>query len=112
MNTSKHVLAVAAGLAVGIFNVATSVAATPSDGDVRQVVVRYADLNLATPEGAARLHQRIVAAAKRVCPDAHIRNLYAAAQAHECQADAIRHAVNDVNNVRLSAIYAAKSHGG
>ena len=112
MNTSKHVLAVAAGLAVGIFNVATSVAATPSDGDVPQVVVHYGDLNLATVEGATRLHQRIVAAAKSVCPGADRRDLAVSSQARECQADAVRRAVSEVNNVRLSAIHAAKSHGG
>jgi UrcA family protein len=111
MNRSKHLLAVAAGLAVGILTVGTSVAATPTDGDVPRVAVHYGDLNLATDEGAARLHGRIRAAAQRVCPDADSRNLYAFSKARECQAQAIRRAVSDVKSERLSAIHASMSHG-
>ncbi|UAB78452.1 UrcA family protein [Erythrobacter sp. SCSIO 43205] len=37
------------------------------ESDVHSQSVRYADLNLATPEGQARLDQRIDAAAKSVC---------------------------------------------
>jgi UrcA family protein len=111
MNGRKHLLVLAAGLAVGILTVGTSMAATPGDGDVPQIAVHYGDLNLATDEGAARLHGRIRAAAKLVCPDADSRDLYAVSQARECQAQAIRRAVNDVKSERLSAIYAAKAHG-
>src|SRR6185437_3675678 len=34
------------------------------------IVVRYSDLDVATPNGAAKLYQRIASAAQKVCPDA------------------------------------------
>lgn len=57
-------------LAIATATLALAVTATPAMagvGDVPSQSVAYADLNLGTPEGQARLDQRIDAAAKTVC---------------------------------------------
>lgn len=51
--------------AVAIALAATPAFAAPSEGKTR--VVRYADLNLATPAGVAALHRRVTAAVDAVC---------------------------------------------
>jgi UrcA family protein len=86
---------------------ATGVAAAASPAtDVPSVVVRYADLDLATDQGVRTLYTRIARAALKVCPDAPISDLNAVAQARTCQRQAIARAVRDVNRPMLAAVYA------
>jgi UrcA family protein len=100
-----RVAALAAGIvaacAAGVSAAATSAADAPS------VVVHFADLDLATPQGAQTLYRRITAAAWKVCPTTDRRDLAAVAQNRTCREQAIAHAVRDVGTPLLASVYAA-----
>jgi UrcA family protein len=100
-------------VALGILSGATSLAAaaTPTS-DLAAVVVRYADLDLTTEQGARTLYRRIVGAAETVCPRADIRDLGRSAQARSCREQAIAHAVQYVSSSQLAAVYAANPKRG
>jgi len=84
-------------------------AAQPADvsDDVPTTRVSYGDLNLATEQGTQRLYERIVAAARQVCPEADPRDLSRFVRSRACRAQAIERAVNEVGSPRLAAVYAA-----
>ena len=64
------------------------------------VRVSYADLNLATAQGRARLNRRIAGAARSICGNFFPADLEMAALVQTCRADAIASA-------RLPAAYAS-----
>ena len=78
---------------------------------VRQAVVRYGDLDLSNPQGAAKLYSRIAAAAREVCDafDVDNHNLEGRADAEACVRKAMSGAVTDVSRPELFAIYNAKN---
>jgi len=84
---------------------AVSIAADRSD--VPQAVVKFGDLNLSNPQGAATLYNRIVFAAHEVCKsfDADIRDLVSHAQLTACVHMAIADAVTKVGQAELIAVY-------
>lgn len=84
---------------------AVSIAADRSD--VPQAVVKFGDLNLSNPQGAATLYNRIVFAAHEVCKsfDADIRDLVSHAQLNACVHMAIADAVTKVGQAELIAVY-------
>ena len=75
----------------------TSLAATPAAAadinvvapDVITVRVSYADLNLASPDGRARLDGRIAGAARVICGSFFPADLEMASLVRTCRADAI-----------------------
>jgi UrcA family protein len=73
--------------------------------DLPQVHVKYADLNIDTPAGAARLYQRIRGAAIAVCPAFDARNLAGRAAVEACRTRAIADAVAAVHNPSLTRVY-------
>jgi UrcA family protein len=79
--------------------------------DVAQVHVKYADLNVNNPAGAAVLYQRIRAAAEKVCAMPGSRELDRAAQAKACMTKATADAVAAVNAPALTGLYEAKAAG-
>ena len=85
---------------VGYFVAAT---ATGID-DVPSVVVRYADLDLATDHGVRVLYARIAQAASAVCPDVPESDLHALALSRACQQQAIARAVRAVNSPLLAEV--------
>jgi UrcA family protein len=84
---------------------AVSIAADRSD--VPQAVVKFGDLNLSNPQGAATLYNRIVFAAYEVCKsfDTDIRNNASQAQLDACVHRAIADAVTKVGHPELIAVY-------
>jgi len=100
----SRIAALAAGI-VAAAAVGVSAAATPA-ADAPSVVVHYADLNLATEQGARTLYRRIAIAAWNVCPDAANRDLRATAERLACRDQAIARAVRDVGTPLLAAVYA------
>ena len=90
---------------------ATAYAAAPADASA-SVRVNYRDLNLTTEQGTQLLYGRIVSAAHRVCAVRDIRVLAEVAAAQACEAQAIAHAVRDVNNPRLAATHSAHQRQG
>jgi UrcA family protein len=101
-------------LAVFAASAVTTVApaASPND-EAPSVRVRYDDLNLSTVTGTNALYQRIVKAARQVCPDSYSsRDLDTRVASDHCQAAAIAKAVRDVNSPRLAAIHASHTSRG
>jgi UrcA family protein len=84
---------------------AGSASAAGTVTDVPSVVVRFADVDLATDQGVRSLYARIARAAHVVCPDAPVGDLNAAAQSRACQQQAIARAVREVNAPLLAAVY-------
>jgi UrcA family protein len=73
--------------------------------DVRQIHVRYDDLNIHTDAGAALLLQRIHAAAERVCAASSPRDLGQLAAVKACTEHAIATAVDAVKRPALTRVY-------
>ncbi len=95
-------------LAIAIAIAQSAVAAsagTPDAGDVR-VVVRYADLDLATPVGAHILRARVDRAAMLVMSDIDQRDLGRMAQLRKARAAALA-AANAIIAAHADANYAA-----
>ena len=69
--------------------------------------VRYDDLDLSTNAGARTLYQRIVTAARRVCPDDQSRSPKLARAVRQCRAAVINEAVSEIGSPQLAAVRAA-----
>jgi UrcA family protein len=68
------------------------------------VVVRYTDLDVATPSGAAKLYRRIATAARRVCPDADSRGLEDKMAAWSCRRQAMSRAIDSVDSPAVASL--------
>jgi UrcA family protein len=84
---------------------ATALSAPNRDTEVATKVVRFKDLDLSTGVGAAKLYERIAAAARVVCRDA------AYTEVRECRARAVDDAVRAVGNPLLSSVHRATADG-
>ncbi|MGH8219667.1 MAG: UrcA family protein [Steroidobacteraceae bacterium] len=92
--------------------VASSITTLCAAADVnapRTAVVNYADLNVASPQGATELYGRIRQAAKSVCGPLDGRDLPARAQVVACIRSAMADAVSKVNEPELFAVYNARN---
>jgi UrcA family protein len=83
--------------------------AVADSSDPPQVTVKYGDLDVASPQGAAVLYARIGHAAKNVCWQFDADSLDAYGQRAACINKAILDAVAKVNAPALSALYGAKT---
>jgi UrcA family protein len=72
--------------------------------------VRFADLNLSSPEGNAALYDRLSAAAHRVCDDTDDWFLNTTSDARQCRSEAIAGAVSQIKSPMLTALY--QEHDG
>jgi UrcA family protein len=88
-------------LALGI----GAVASADNSGDVRKITVKFGDLNVSTPEGAAALYARIRSAAKTVCAPDDYAYFPFRTGVSECIQKAIADAVMKVNQPALVAVY-------
>ena len=90
---------------IGTLALASAVSSFADDSrDVRKVTVKFADLNVSSPQGAAVLYTRIRQAARAVCADEFVSypfNPGVAACVHKAIADA----VTKVNQPALYAVY-------
>jgi UrcA family protein len=77
-------------------------AAAPSS--TPSVVVRYGDLDVATPDGAAKLYRRISSAVHRVCPETDSRRLEDKMATWSCRRQALDRAVESVNSPQVASI--------
>jgi UrcA family protein len=110
--TSTSVSTLVSTAILGTFVLACAPPSRAADGDViRQVVVRYDDLNLSSPRGAAALYSRISGAAHEVCgaQDSDIRDVGIRSSVNACVRKAISGAVTRVGRPELFAIYNAKN---
>jgi UrcA family protein len=93
------------GLAGVILAAALAVPAQAAEA----VVVRYDDLNLATPTGTALLYRRIAHAAKVVCPEYPAGDVRRIRIWRPCYQEAVAHAVANIHLPSLTAFY-VRSH--
>jgi len=91
---------------------ASSAGAATSPTDALSIVVRYADLDITTKQGASALYRRITVAAKHVCPVTDNRDLQRSSEMSSCQQQAIARAVHTVSSPLLAALYAANAKHG
>lgn len=77
-------------------------AAVPSSAP--SVVVKYSDLDVATPTGAAKLYRRISSAAQRVCPDAVSGRLEDKMATWSCRRQAVNRAIESVNSPEVAGL--------
>lgn len=87
---------------------ATSTAQTPDADSPKQLLVRYADLDLARPAGASVLYHRLEGAAKIVCAPLESREPARILMFKNCVSDAMARAVTQVDRPGLDAYYRGK----
>jgi len=101
------------GLAAVIFGALTCSLATvcsAAEADPPQITVKFADLNVSNPQGAAALYARIQRAARQVCPHVDMRDLGSKGPMDACVNKAIADAVAKVGQPALFDAYNA--HNG
>lgn len=99
---------VAISLAAALTGYSVSARAVASAVKVRSVTVRYAELDLAKPQGVEALYIRIEGAARRVCgadSSVHLRDR----MNRNCYENAIGRAVKQVGLPTLTAMHRAKT---
>jgi UrcA family protein len=115
MNTTTPSARLRGFIATAIFSaLAASFAAvcTAADSsDTRSQTVKYGDLNVSNPEGAAALYQRIAAAANNVCRSFELDSRYIGSQRglNACVHKAIADAVTKVGRPELFTVYNSKN---
>jgi UrcA family protein len=113
MNTMTTVDRFRTVIATALFGAVTfgfSVLPAVADiSDVPQITVKYGDLNVSNPQGAAALYARILSAAKSVCSQFDGPGIVAYQHRSACINEAILGAVTKVNNTALTAVYRAKT---
>jgi UrcA family protein len=87
---------------------AAQTAPTPASDSPKQMLIRYADLDLARPEGASVLFHRLRNAAKIVCSPFESRDPARLVMFQNCVSDAMARAVTQVDRPGLSAYYRGK----
>ncbi len=97
---------------LGTFALMGGAPSMAADGsEAHQVVVKYGDLNLSNPQGAAVLYRRISTAAHDVCEASEVDSVDLGTRAvvDACLQRAISGAVTKVGRSELFAIYNAKN---
>jgi UrcA family protein len=101
---------IAAALVSAVASTLSVLPAVADNVDAHQITVKYGDLNLSSPQGAATLYSRIQAAAKDGCWQLEGPGIQATLQYNGCVDEGIVDAVNQVNSPELSTVYSA--HAG
>ncbi len=91
----------AAGL-VAVLGADIASAAVPPSAP--SIVVRYNDLDIATPNGAAELYRRIASAAQKLCPDAVTSRLEDKMATWSCRRQAVNRAIESVNSPEVAGL--------
>jgi len=101
---------VATALVCAVVSSFATVCTAADNKDFPSVVVKFGDLNLSNPEGAAVLYRRIDSAAREVCKayDISSGRYKFPPSSNPCVAKSIQEAVAKVGHPALLAIYNAK----
>jgi len=96
-----------------LFNVSLgsglSVPASADASDIPSVTVKFADLDISRPAGAAKLYGRIQGAANVVCSAYDHSGFNAQANFKACVGDAVGRAVAKVGSPTLNMVYRART---
>jgi UrcA family protein len=111
MNMTTHPIRFRGLIVTVILSALATICAAADTTDVPQVVVKFGDLSLSSPQGASKLYSRLAAAAQEVCKSFAVddRDLGARARVNACLHQAIAGAVTKVGRPELFAIYNAKN---
>lgn len=109
VTTFSTLRAAVACAALGALTCGLVAVCTAAETDPPHTTVKYADLNLSTPEGAVALYARIQRAASRVCSPLDGRDLTSKMQMDSCFHKAIADAVAKVNQPALFDAYNAQN---
>lgn len=90
--------------AVTALSAAVSLAKAADAPATASVVVRYHDLDVATPNGATKLYRRISTAAHQVCPDTDSARLADKMAVWSCRRQAVNHAVESFNSPAVASL--------
>jgi UrcA family protein len=115
MTTSTHFTHPRTLIATAIIGVVISgfaAVCSAASADAPQAIVKYADLDVSTSQGAAVLYNRIRFASEGVCAPLDGRGLDSKSRLKTCVQRAIAGAVGKVNRPALFAVYAAKHEVG
>lgn len=107
MNTSAPATRLQGLIAAAILGAlgASFSAVCAADGSSADITVKFADLNITTPSGAARLYARIEVAAHAACAYFWFKT---DANEARCLRNTIANAVTKVDQPRVTAVYNAK----
>ena len=108
-HTARRLLLVLPLLTLGA---AASPALAAGDAEAPRISVSYSRAQLATEAGVAELHERIVAAARRVCTSSARAGAQEALLRRQCRERAIEEALAQVDSERLHALHAERRAGG
>ena len=107
MNTMTPSSSLRGLIATAIFGaLASSFAVSAAKAGSVSLTVKFADLNISKPTGAAVLYARINAAAKNACSFYWFKS---DADENRCVHDAILNTVNKINQPALFAVYKGKN---
>jgi UrcA family protein len=81
-------------------------AATPQS-DVPAISIQYSDLNVSTEAGSRELYQRLVSAARQVCPSNLGPSARQLSESRHCVAAAVDRAMSEVQGSKLAEVRAA-----
>ena len=70
-----------------------------------QAIVRYSFQDLASEQSSRALYERLMSAARSVCPGYDSRDLGAYADSRACQRQAVARAIHRIGNAKLAAVY-------
>jgi UrcA family protein len=108
MTTSTQLRGLIATAILGALISAFAGVSAAADSGARSMTVKYGDLDLSNPQGAATLYRRIVQAARAVC-DSSDSSPWPRTAEHDCVNKAIADAVTKVGHPQLIAVYNAKN---
>jgi len=109
MTTSTQLRGLIATAILGVLASCFAGVSAAADSDTRSMTVKFGDLDLSNPQGAATLYRRIVQAARGVC-DMSDDSPWALAAEHGCFKKAVADAVTKVGEPQLIAVYNAKNN--
>jgi UrcA family protein len=110
MTTSTSLRGFIASAIFGVLATSFATVSTAAEGtEFLQTTVKYGDLNVSTPQGAAALYSRIRVAADGVCWPLDHGDLSSKMKLAACVHKAIADAVTTVDQPALSAVYNAKN---
>jgi len=112
MNTTTTSLSFRAALATAMFGALTislATVCTAAETDPPQITVKYADLKVSNPQGAAVLYARIQRAARQVCLPVDTGDLSSQARMAACVHQAIVAAIAKVDQPALFDAFNARN---
>jgi UrcA family protein len=109
MTTSLRFRGALATAILGALTCSLATVCTGAETDSPQITVKFADLNVSSPQGAAALYARIQLAARQVCLPVNERDPSSKGRTDACVHKAIADAVTKVGQPALLDVFNARN---